>query len=118
MAPNLPRWKHDQIYGMVRAGFPDAAIKDAVKCSRNTLGRIRSNLDKYGSTTPSMRDAVREYLRIWPDRYLDQLVVYLADEFDTLVSVSTISRELKRMGLSKKRIRQIAQQRLTGPLPS
>ena len=123
MAPNLPKWKHDLSQGMIREGLPNAPIEDALKCSRNH----RSNLAKYGNTTaprkppgrqrsltPTMRDALREYIRIWPDRYLDELVVYLFDDFGTLVSKSTISRELKRIGLSKKQFRQIAQQRDPG----
>lgn len=55
-----------------------------------------------------MRDALREYVCIWPHRYLDERAGFLFDEFDFLVSESTISRELKRMGLSKKQCRQIA----------
>lgn len=124
MAPNLPRWKHDLSHGMILAGARSSAIEDALNCSRNSIGRHHSNLAKYGSTTaprkppgrrrsltPYIRDALREYVRIWPDRYLDEFAVYLFDDFDTLVSESTISRELKRMGLSKKQFRQIAQQR-------
>ena len=47
---------------------------------------------------------------MWPDRYLDELVAYLADEQDTDVSMSTVSRELKRADWSKKKNRQIALQ--------
>lgn len=124
MAPHLAKWQHDQIQHMVNAGFGDVAIKKAVVCSRNAVSHIRQNLLKFGRTTepqrnrgrrrsltPAMRRALLEYLRIWPDRYLDELAIYLADDFDELVSVSTISRELKRAGLSKKKNRQIAQQR-------
>ena len=50
MAPNLLRWKHDQLDDMVRTGFHDAEIKDAVKCIR-IRSNLRSNLRKYGSTT-------------------------------------------------------------------
>lgn len=57
------------------------------------------------------REALLEYLRVWPDRCLDELAVYLADEFDTLVCISTISRELQRAGWSKKKNRQQARQR-------
>ena len=109
---------------MIRKGFGNVAIKRAAGCSRNTIGRIRTNLRGFGCTTaprkprgrrrsltPTMRKALHEYIRIWPDRYLDELSIYLADDFDEVVSVSTISRELKRARLSKKKYRKIAQQR-------
>lgn len=105
--------------GMLRAGASNKFLKGELGCHRNSVSRHRSNWANYGSTaaprkapgrkrslTPCMRDALREYVRIWPDRYLDEFAVYLADDFDDdPVSESTISRELKRMGLSKKQFR-------------
>lgn len=127
MAPNLSKTRHAEIEYMIDAGFTDVAIGGALECSRNAVGHIRRNLQDFGHTkaprnpsgrprslTPAMREAILEYLRVWPDRYLDELVVYLADEFDILVSESTICRELKRAGWSKKKNRQEAQQRDAG----
>jgi transposase len=123
MAPNLSRTRHTEIQYLIEEGFTDVAIGGALECSRNAVGHIRGNLRKFGcanarkrsgpcrSLTPALREALLEYLRVWPDRYLDELAIYLADEFDTLVSVSTISRELKRAGWSKKKNRQQARQR-------
>jgi transposase len=58
-----------------------------------------------------MRQALLDDLWMKPSRYLDELVVFLSDEFDVLVSTSAISRELKSAGWSKKKARQEAKQR-------
>ena len=99
-------------------------IAEAAECSRNAVSHIRTNLHYFGDTTaprnpsgrcrsltPDMRRALLGYLEVWPDRYLDELAVYLADDFDVLVSTSTISRELRRARFSKKLNRRIARQR-------
>merc|ERR1711939_789288 len=123
MAPPLPVEVHDQIRHMIDVGFGDTAIHKVVPCSRNGVGRIRYNLQTFGRTTAprnrrgrrrslteEMRDALLEYLRIWPDRKLQEQVEYLADTFGVLVSTSTVSRALKRVKWSKKNNRRVAQQ--------
>lgn len=126
MAPCLPVAVHAQVEHMIDAGFGDTTIHKVVPISRNGVGRMRYNLQTYGRTTAprnrrgrhrsvtqDMRDALLEYLRIWPDRTLQDQVEYLADTFDVAVSASTVSRELKRVRWSKKNNRRIAQQRDT-----
>ena len=123
MAPNLAASQHGQIRDMIVYGaFYDTDIAEAVECSRNAVGAIRSNLQCFGRTnaprnvsgprrsiTPSMREAILDLLLLKPEQYLDELVVFLWDEFEVLVSKSTISRELKSVGWSKKKARQEAQ---------
>ena len=58
-----------------------------------------------------MLDALRERLLEKPGLYLDELVVFIQDEFSVLVAESTISRALKSIGWSKKKARQVAEQR-------
>ena len=58
-----------------------------------------------------MHQALLDYLWVKPDRYLDELVLYLWDEFNTFVSPSTVSRDLKAAGWSKKKARREAKQR-------
>jgi hypothetical protein len=45
-----------------------------------------------------MLEALREYLLENPNQYLDEMVVFLWDEFRVLVTVYTVSRALKSMG--------------------
>ena len=55
-----------------------------------------------------MSEALREHLLEKPDRYLDEMAVFLLDEFGTLVPTSTISRTLKSAGWLKKACRRVA----------
>jgi transposase len=125
MAPNLAAAQHAQIRDMIAdGGFYDTEIADAVECSRNAVGAIRANIQCFGRTnaprnvsgprrsiTPSMHEAMLDFLLSKPEQYLDELVVFIWDEFEVLVSTSTVSRELKSVGWSKKRARQEAAQR-------
>ena len=43
---------------------------------------------------------MRDALFVEPGQYLDEFVEYLLDDIDFQVSASTVSREVKRMGLS------------------
>jgi hypothetical protein len=46
-----------------------------------------------------------------PDMYQDEMVVFLWDEFETLVTTFSVSRALASIGWSKKAARRIAQER-------
>jgi transposase len=52
-----------------------------------------------------MLDTLREHLLEKPGLYLDELVVFIHNEFNVLVTESTISRALKSIGWSKKKTR-------------
>jgi hypothetical protein len=58
-----------------------------------------------------MLDALREYLLERPDRYLDEMAVFLWDEFDIRVTKSSISRALASIGWTKKAARSVAKER-------
>jgi transposase len=55
-----------------------------------------------------MLDALREHLLEKPDQYLDEMAVFLWDEFEVPVTTSTISRALKSIRWSKKVARRVA----------
>ena len=82
-------------------------MADVAGCSSRTIKSVRANIRRFGSTTappngggrprsltPPMLDALREHLLEKPDIYLDEMVVFLWDEFEALVTTSTISRAL------------------------
>jgi hypothetical protein len=60
------------------------------------------------SVTPIMLEALREHLLEKPDRYLDEIAVFMWDEFVALVLATTISRMLKAARWSKKACRRVA----------
>jgi hypothetical protein len=55
-----------------------------------------------------MLDALRERLIEKPDMYLDEMIVFLWDDFRILVSPLTVSRALASISWSKKTFRQVA----------
>jgi transposase len=58
-----------------------------------------------------MLEALREYLLEKPDQYLNEMVVFLWDKFEALVTTSTVSRALKSIDWSKKTCRRVAKGR-------
>jgi transposase len=122
MAPNLATSQRNMIRDMiVTKKLTAAQIADAVRCSVGAVKYIRSNLRCFGavkapcngggrprSITPPMLEALREHLLEKPDRYLDELVVFMWDDFEAVVTASTINRALKSAGWSKKTCRRVA----------
>jgi transposase len=102
-------------------------MADAADCSVRAVKYIRSNLRAFGSVeapwngggrpryvTPIMLDTFCEHLVEKPDKYLDALAVFLWDEFEAVVTTSTIRRTLKAAGWSKKAYRHVASGRSAG----
>lgn len=108
MAPNLAALIHDMI---VSKSFTARQIAEVAGCSIPGVKRLRSDIRFFGtvkapwngggrprSITPSMLDALREHLLGKPDRYLDEMVLFLWDEFEVSVSTSAVSRALRSIG--------------------
>jgi transposase len=55
-----------------------------------------------------MLEALREHLLEKPDQYLDELALFLLDEFRVSVSTSAVSRALKSIGWSTKTCHRVA----------
>lgn len=123
MAPNLAASQHTLIRDMILDGSPtNADIAKVARCSPRTVRSLRENVRLFGSTraphnghggrplsiTPPMLDALLEHLLEKPDQYLNEMVVFLWDEFEVLVTTSTISRTLKSIRWSKKAARRVA----------
>jgi transposase len=103
--------------------FTNGQIAKAAHCSIPAIKAIKRNLHDFGCTTappngggrppsmtPPMRDALLEYLRRKPNLYLNEMMVYLWDEFGHHVTKSSISRTLRSAGWSKKNARRIAKE--------
>jgi len=125
MAPHLAASQHAIIHDMLIDGtLMDVQIAAVAGCSDRAIRRIRSNILHFDSTksppngggrprrmTHLMLDAVCERLIEKPSMYLEEMSIFLFDEFYVLVTPSTISRALARVGWSKKAARQIARER-------
>jgi hypothetical protein len=97
MAPNLAASQHALIRDMIMDGsLPDGEMAKLAQYSSRTIRSSRANFYRFGSTTasytgcggrprsitPPMLDALREHLIEKPDQYLDEMAVFLWDEFE------------------------------------
>lgn len=124
MAPNLSKAAYALIVDMLAVNeFTCVQIADAAECHVESVRRIRRNIRYFGtgrapenvggrppSLTPPMFEALCEHLLEKPDQYLDEMAVFLWDEFGALFDPSTISRTLSRHGWSNKIIRRRARE--------
>ncbi|KAF7920914.1 hypothetical protein EAE99_007766 [Botrytis elliptica] len=122
MAPHLAKSQVALITGMLSSGlFTNSEIARAANCSTRGVRRIRSNVRYYGipqaprngggrkrSITPVMLNALCEHLLEKPGLYQSEMILFLLDEFDVLVTASSIGRSLRLRGWTKKQIRRIA----------
>lgn len=124
MAPHLTDWQHELIRGMIQGGKRTPEIVKAANCSERSVMNIRSNLRYFGTTrapanrggrppsvTAPMLEALLSQLLDRPELYLDEMVVFLWDEFEILVSTYSIQRALAKAGWSRKVSRQVAKER-------
>ncbi|KAL2700391.1 hypothetical protein AAEP93_008914 [Penicillium crustosum] len=116
MAPNLAASKHELIYDMIHSGeLSVSQMAKAAGCHRSTILRISSNIKDFGSVkappnkggrprsiSPVMLTALCDHLLERPNLYLDEMAIFLWDEFEIQATKSSISRALAYEGWSKK----------------
>jgi transposase len=123
MAPNLAKSQTELIGDMIFSGvsFTNSEIAKAAGCSIRCIQAIRSNFQHFGSlkaprngggrrasVTPLMLDALCEHLLEKPGLYRSEMVIFLWDEFDVLVSTYSVGRALNSRNWTKKTIRRVA----------
>ena len=124
MVPHLAAAQRRLISDMLLEGSCGCdQIARAAECSRAAIRYIRNNLSMFGSATapqnrrgrqrvmtPTMIASLQDYLLDRPGSYLDEMTIFLWDEFATRVHISTISRALSRLRWTKKVIRRRAKE--------
>jgi hypothetical protein len=102
MAPRLAQSKHSLISDMLGSkSFKAHRIAEVAGCSTRSVYAIKSNIRQYSTTKappndggrprsikPPIFDALREHLLEKPGLYRDEMLLFLLDEFKTLVSTS------------------------------
>lgn len=100
MAPNLAASQHAETRDMIICGeLEDQQMARIAQCTDRTIRRHRANLQCFGSTaaprdrsgrrssmTPLMRAVLFEYLLYKPDEDLDGMILFIWDEFGSLLS--------------------------------
>jgi transposase len=124
MAPNLALSQHELIKDMILdKKLKTNRMAEIAECNERSIKAIRSNMYFYGTTTapsngggrprsitPLMLEALCGHLLEKPGLYLEEMVVFLWDEFEILVSTSNISRTLKSVSWSKKAACRVARE--------
>ena len=125
MAPNLAPSTHDLIRNMINSKSQGEALTDdeiarIARCSARTVRHVRSNLRVFGSTrapsnsagrpktiSPLMLTALYDRLSVKPSMTLNDMAVFLREEFDVDVTRYSIRRALQ---WTKKVTQNIAQE--------
>ncbi|EED22757.1 TPR domain protein [Talaromyces stipitatus ATCC 10500] len=125
MAPRLAVSTREFTRDMILSNeLTTSQIAEAAQCHPSTIRRHRSNLRLFGSVTapsnksgrprrltPVMIEALCDHLLEKPQLYLDEMAIFIWDDFGVQVKTWDISRALKREGWSKKTSKQKASQR-------
>jgi hypothetical protein len=83
-------------------------IRDMILSNELTRSEIANAA---GCHPPIMVRALRDHLLEKPHLYLDEMVIFIWDEFQVEVTTCSISRALKREGWSKKAAKYKARER-------
>ena len=122
--PRLTSTERAWVCSKIReGGWTLSGMAKALSCSIPTIVRVRDNMGvsateqssgqcdgRVPTITDCMRDRLRERLSEHPETYLEEMRALLLNEFDVLVSTSTISRSLRSMQWSKKLNRRRAKE--------
>lgn len=114
MAPRLSPSKLQFIEDMIQSqSLTTSQMAGAPECSERTIKNIRKNLRLFGNVhappnrvgrrrtiTPLMLEALRDHLLEKPCLYLDEMVIFLWDEFRMQATTSSIRMALAFNGWS------------------
>lgn len=109
-----------EVARMISAGYKNAVIKQNVPdASMAKIERIRTNLRRFGTvdlpplgligrppkTTLAQQDLIKEFIIGCPHAYLDEIQWFMEDQLGVEMSISGISKLLrKQMRWSKKQV--------------
>ena len=117
----------DEIELEIRCGKDQESVCNRFNISRAQYYRMRRNIRHFDTVHPNpkefsrqgrppaltaqMEEAVVEFLIENKQAYLDEVAVFLAEEFSVTVHLSTVSRVLKRLRITAKKVSREAQAR-------
>lgn len=125
MARNLQAWQRKLIVHMTlsKKRLTISQMAKVAKCSERSVTNIRRNIRVFGDSrsppvpagqpsiiTPVMLDALCDHLAEKPGLYVEEMALFLWDQFEVLPSSSSVKRALTRAGWTKKKAQQRAKE--------
>jgi transposase len=117
MPPALTDDKRTSINNRIEIGEDTARIAYLEGVTARQVRKIRRNLAIYASVVAPqyrrgparligevMKDSLLEYIDLHPTVYLDEMCLYLYDEYGITVSTWTVARMLRREGWTHKKV--------------
>lgn len=113
MARNLQAWQRKVIVHMTlsQKKLTISQMAKVAKCSERSVTNIRRNMRVFGDSrsptvpagqpsiiTPVMLDALCDHLAEKPGLYVEEMALFLWDEFKVLPSPLSVKRALTRVG--------------------
>lgn len=123
--PHIDDQVKELVVDLISCGWTNAQICDALQVSDSSirrwevifehLGTVRKPLSPLqGSVaiiTATILDVIVGVYKVHPDIFLDELQLFLALHHDICISPSALEETLKVTGLTRKKLRKIAQER-------
>ena len=125
MARNIDSWQRKMITHMIysKNRLATSQMAKAAYCSERSITNLRKNLRLFGSArsppvsvgrqpsiAPMMLDALCDHLTEKPGLYVEEMALFLWDEFNILPSSSSIKGALSYAGWTQKKAQQKAKE--------
>ncbi|EDN03028.1 predicted protein [Histoplasma mississippiense (nom. inval.)] len=118
MPPQLSEFTTNEIVRLLNDGYMPAQIARTIECSLATVYRIQRNIRCFGTArsprstwgvkpkiTPDILSGLEDFFEAYPTAYRDEAVCFVKDEFDVDIHPRSISRLLKKLNLTWKKMR-------------
>ncbi|KAG5287701.1 hypothetical protein I7I50_12130 [Histoplasma capsulatum G186AR] len=124
MPPQLSEFTTNEIVHLLNNGYMPAQIARTIECHLATVYQIQQNIHCFGTArsphstwgvkpkiTPDILSDLEDFFEAYPTAYRDEAVCFVKDEFDVDIHPQLISRLLKKLNLTQKKIEPMATQR-------
>ena len=119
--PRYSRELRGLLESHLAAGVKGRDIVRALRVSESFVSQIRARFEIFGTTSPThpgvqghprkihheAEEGIKDFLDEYPTTRLDEIEDFLADEYDIVVGLSTVSQCLKRICVTYKTARKV-----------
>ncbi|EDN04113.1 predicted protein [Histoplasma mississippiense (nom. inval.)] len=123
MPPQLSEFTINEIVRLLNDGYMPAQIARTIECHLATVYRIQRNIRCFETArsphstwgvkpkiTPDILSGLEDFFEAYPTAYRDEAVCFVKDEFDVDIHPRSISRLLKKLNLTWKKVEPVTSQ--------